>query len=88
MQNGLSAALINPLSEKMMKSFFAFSALMGYDSNCENYIRHCGDTLEKASQEVLNREYVDLIGADFYGKDAMQSVYFVQKVFQHEGGNE
>ena len=37
---------------------------------------------------VLNQEYADMIGADFYGKDAMQSVYFAQRVFQHEGGNE
>ena len=30
---------------------------------------------------VLNQEYADMIHADFYGKDAMQSVYFAQKVF-------
>ncbi len=30
---------------------------------------------------VLNQEYADLIGADFYGKDAMQSVYYAQRVF-------
>mgnify|MGYP000305566129 CR=1 FL=1 len=28
---------------------------------------------------VLNQEYADMIGADFYGKDAMQSVYYAQK---------
>ena len=27
---------------------------------------------------VLNQEYADMIGADFYGKDAMQSVYYAQ----------
>jgi 5-methyltetrahydrofolate--homocysteine methyltransferase len=30
---------------------------------------------------VLNKEYADMIGADFYGKDAMQSVYYAQEVF-------
>ena len=30
---------------------------------------------------VLNQEYADQIGADFYGKDAMQSVYYAQRVF-------
>lgn len=30
---------------------------------------------------VLNQEYADMIGADFYGKDAMQSVYYAQKIF-------
>ena len=30
---------------------------------------------------VLNQDYADMIGADFYGKDAMQSVYYAQRVF-------
>ena len=30
---------------------------------------------------VLNQEYADMIGADFYGKDAMQSVYYAQELF-------
>ena len=30
---------------------------------------------------VLNQEYADMIGADFYGKDAMQSVYYAQEIF-------
>ena len=33
---------------------------------------------------VLNQEYADMIGADFYGKDAMQSVYYAQRVFGKE----
>ena len=33
---------------------------------------------------VLNQEYADMIQADFYGKDAMQSVYYAQKVFAVE----
>lgn len=31
---------------------------------------------------VLNQEYADMIGADFYGKDAMQSVYYAQKLYK------
>lgn len=31
---------------------------------------------------VLNQEYADMIGADFYGKDAMQSVHYAQSTFQ------
>jgi 5-methyltetrahydrofolate--homocysteine methyltransferase len=30
---------------------------------------------------VLTKEYADMIGADFYGKDAMQSVYYAEKLF-------
>ena len=32
---------------------------------------------------VLNQEYADMIGADFYGKDAMQSVYYAQKILNN-----
>lgn len=31
---------------------------------------------------VLTQEYADMIGADFYGKDAMQSVYYAEELFQ------
>jgi len=30
---------------------------------------------------VLTKEYADMIGADFYGKDAMETVKYAQKVF-------
>ena len=30
---------------------------------------------------VLNQEYADMIGADYYGKDAMQSVRYAQELF-------
>ena len=33
---------------------------------------------------VLNQDYAEMIGADFYGKDAMQSVYYAQRVFEEE----
>ena len=42
MQNGLSAGIINPLSEDMMRSYYSYCALMNYDENCEEYIRQYG----------------------------------------------
>ena len=35
---------------------------------------------------VLNQEYADMMGADFYGKDAMQSVYYAQGLLQNKEG--
>ncbi len=32
---------------------------------------------------VLTQEYADMIGADFYGKDAMQSVYYAERLFDN-----
>lgn len=38
MLNGLSAAIMNPSSEDMMRSYDSYCALMGYDVNCSDYI--------------------------------------------------
>ena len=37
-----------------------------------------------AGGAVLNQEYADMIGADFYGKDAMQSVYYAEKILKSD----
>ena len=39
------------------------------------------DCLVMVGGAVLNQDYADMIGADFYGKEAMQSVHYAQKVF-------
>lgn len=45
MQNGLSAAIINPNSEDMMRAYFSYCALAGLDENCQDYIaRYAGQT--------------------------------------------
>ena len=36
--NGLSAAIMNPASGEMMKTYYAYRALMGLDENCKEYI--------------------------------------------------
>lgn len=38
LENGLSAGIINPLSESMMNAYYSYNALMGYDDNCTEYI--------------------------------------------------
>lgn len=38
MGKGLSAAIMNPYSDEMMKAYYAFCALNGLDNNCEEFI--------------------------------------------------
>ena len=38
MENGLSAAIMNPYSAEMMKAYHSFKALHGLDENCADYI--------------------------------------------------
>ena len=38
LENGLSAAIMNPLSPEMMKAYHAYRVLKGLDENCSDYI--------------------------------------------------
>ncbi len=38
LENGLSAAIMNPHSDAMMKTYYAYRALHGLDENCQDYI--------------------------------------------------
>ena len=40
LENGLSAAIMNPNSNEMMKSYYAFKALKNLDGNCAEYIEN------------------------------------------------
>lgn len=38
LENGLSAAIMNPYSMDMMKTYYSFKALKGLDENCSEYV--------------------------------------------------
>ena len=38
LENGLSAAIMNPYSSDMMKTYYTYKALKGFDENCAEYI--------------------------------------------------
>ena len=55
LENGLSAAIMNPYSEEMLKTYFAFNALKGNDQNCLEYINYAsGITADQKPQEKSN----------------------------------
>lgn len=56
MERGLSAAIMNPYSEEMMKSYHAFVALHNFDENCMEYIEYATeyDRKKKAKEEQLS----------------------------------
>lgn len=43
LENGLSAAIMNPYSADMMKTYYAYKALKGLDENCAEYISASAD---------------------------------------------
>ncbi len=54
LSNGLSAGIINPLSDSMMNTYYAFMALRGLDNNCESYITNVSKSQapQTAAQEA------------------------------------
>ena len=46
MQNGLSAAIINPNSDAMMRSYYSFRALSDLDPQCGDYIAAYGGAVQ------------------------------------------
>jgi 5-methyltetrahydrofolate--homocysteine methyltransferase len=56
LENGLSAGIINPLSESMMNAYYSFNALRGYDDNCTEYI----ESVTATQQVVASNSTPDL----------------------------
>ena len=57
LENGLSAAIMNPYSSEMMKTYFAFRALHNMDENCADYIsfaENYSESVMPASTPVKN----------------------------------
>ncbi len=53
MGHGLSAAIINPNSVEMMKSYYTYCALSGLDSNCQTYISFAETLPDKVTEKTV-----------------------------------
>lgn len=56
LERGLSAAIMNPYSAEMMKTYYAFKALKGLDTNCVEYI----SVADSFSSAVANAKTTDV----------------------------
>ncbi len=53
LEQGLSAAILNPEQTAMMKSYYAFCALHGQDPNCGSYLRFAASLREETAGTVV-----------------------------------
>ncbi len=67
LEAGLSAAIINPKSDDMMKAYYSFCALMGYDENFIDYIKFAADTKKEAPVKDNGNENITLKSAVIKG---------------------
>ena len=54
LENGLSAAIMNPYSQDMMKTYYSYNALKGLDDNCSEYVSVADSFTVQLSQGVQN----------------------------------
>ena len=52
LENGLSAAIMNPYSADMMKTYYAFRALGGMDDNCADFIEFAAALPDEKAQSA------------------------------------
>ena len=57
---GLSAAIMNPFSNEMMKVYYSYNALCGFDANCEKYIANA-DSFTVTTKTVETKKEINEI---------------------------
>ena len=67
LMRGLTAAIINPHSEDMMNSYYAYLALSGLDSNFKNYIEYTSGSTPSSDDRISDRAANDLSEAIIKG---------------------
>lgn len=70
LENGLSAAIMNPYSVDMMKTYYAYKALKGLDENCADYIS-VADSFKVATTSVAPASEKK---AEEYGSDLQRAI--------------
>ncbi len=61
LENGLSAGIINPKSEDMMRVYDAFSVLHGFDEGCRKYIEKYSGTVTAPAAQNTETSLYDMI---------------------------
>ncbi len=65
LSNGLSAAIMNPYSNEMLKAYYSFCALSGLDQNCNDYIKFAQEhPLQNGSAVITGKNKADISGSE------------------------
>ena len=59
LENGLSAAIMNPYSAEMMKTYYTYLTLKGFDENCAEYIAHADEFTVTTTNDTIKKESVE-----------------------------
>ena len=70
LENGLSAAIMNPYSVDMMKTYHAFRALHGLDENCAEFIDFAATLPDEKAQSTV----AQTVAEENYGSELQKAV--------------
>lgn len=60
LENGLSAAIMNPYSQKMLEAYYSFRVLCGLDENCLSYIENMSNQADLTANKPIQDGSFDL----------------------------
>lgn len=74
LQNGLSAAIINPNSEAMMRAYYSYRALADLDAQCQDYIRVYSGQVTALGQSAIKGQPQESGGGTVGGMGLSESI--------------
>lgn len=74
LQNGLSAAIINPNSEAMMRAYYSYRALADLDAQCQDYIRVYSGQVTALGQSAIKGQPQESGGGTAGGMGLSESI--------------
>lgn len=74
LQNGLSAAIINPNSEAMMRAYYSYRALADLDAQCQDYIRVYSGQVTALGQSAIKGQPQESGGGTAGGMGLAESI--------------
>lgn len=73
LENGLSAAIMNPFSVEMMKTYYTFKALKGMDENCAQYIEKAAEFTAVAPISATQEKVIEQ-GSQAAGSELQKAI--------------
>ena len=74
LQQGLSAAIMNPFSVEMLKTYYTYRALNGMDENCANYIEHAAEFTVTTSAAANGTSHIAEDKHDITGSELQKAI--------------
>lgn len=73
LEKGLSAAIMNPFSVEMMKTYYTYKALKGMDENCAQYIEKAAEFVQAQTTQGMTGAVASNASTDISGNGNLET---------------